>query len=207
MSAASSASASGRDRPMELDGIAAETAGIEQFEPRRVCIRLPAPLEHVGATPTGPERRKGPAVGAARIVRNRIPQWPVGLEQVNVLETGRLVGKLGLWRGHRMPSYRCTPPPPGYMALRSESGNARTAALPPLETPPIDGTLMDIATPTPGRLNRAKRLRVLRECAHYIDVGVSATARLSLTSLTSTSAGRAETADMSNRLSSGRRDS
>jgi hypothetical protein len=65
---------------------------------------------------------------------------------------------------------------------------------------------MDIATPIPGRLNRATRLRVLRERAHYIDLdidlGVSATAGFG-----STSAGRAESADFSNGLRSGKRDS
>src|SRR5436189_6354908 len=97
---------------MELDGLAAETAAIERFEPWRMCIGLPAPLEHLGRAPAAPESCKNLALGAARIARDRIPQRQVAAEQVHVLIRRRLVGKLGLRRGHRMPSYPALRRPP-----------------------------------------------------------------------------------------------
>src|SRR5262249_32719912 len=87
----------------------------------------------------------------------------------------------------RPPTWRSNGAP---MALPAECGNAPTAALPPPKTPPIDAALMDIATRTPGRLNRAKRLRVLRERAHYIEIAVSATAHFGSTCLGRLGAGK-----------------
>src|SRR5215470_1815220 len=98
--------------------------------------------------------------------------------EIHILVGRRLVRQLGSIHGK--PSLSAHPP--ANAARRLACGNARTAALPPRETTPIDAALMDIATPIPGRLNRAKRLRVLRARAHYIEIGVSVTARFGSTS-------------------------
>src|SRR5262249_31865172 len=109
----------------------------------------------------------------ACIARNRVHERPVAAVEVHVLIGRRLVRKLGSrrtgsWCSHGKPSLSAHPLPPASPARRLGCGNARTAALPARETSPIDAALMDIATPTPGRLNRATRLRVMRERAHYI---------------------------------------
>jgi len=191
---------------MELDGIAAESAAIGRFEPRRVCIPQAGPARTSRPRPSGarklqePRSRHCPHCSRphpAAAGRSRTGSRP------HKEATGWQARALACSSNAILSVH--SPPPVPWRSVVNVEGNAPTAALPPPETPPIDATLMDIATPTPGRLNRAKRLRVLRARTHYIgldiDLGVSATA------CCSASAGRAETADMSNRLRSGRRDS
>ena len=186
---------------VELDGVAAEPLSVERLELRRVRVGLPSQFEHGGraeAAAKGGQRRVGAAV-----MRNRVLQRLVAAKEVNVLVRRRLVRKVGGDPDHGKPSLSMHPPHPQNVARPAKCGNAPPAALPGPTTPPIDATLMDIATPTPGRPNRAARLRLAHKRLHYIHDRVPAIA-----CLRSTRAGKGGNADATvDGPSSGKRDS